>query len=256
VTTTDYNDRGEAWQVADPKATVKRAVFDDAGRVIQTIENYQSSGSGNDINKTTNFTYNGDGKLVTLTAINATTGNQVTTYVYGTTLSNSDVASSQLLRAVIYPDSTDSPNPLSGTDHVEYRYNRLGERKQLKDQRGTVHDYEYDKLGRLIHDRVTLPTGSSIDNAVLRISRTYEVRGMLASITGYNAATGGSVVNQCVFTYNDFAQLTKEEQAHSGAAGTGTPAVQYSYADGGSNTIRPTAITYPDGRELNFAYGD
>jgi hypothetical protein len=79
---------------------------------------------------------------------------------------------------------------------------------------------------------------------------------MLASITGYNAATGGSVVNQSVFTYNDFGQLVKEEQAHSGAVGTATPSVQYAYADGASNTVRPTAITYPDGRELHFDYGD
>jgi hypothetical protein len=48
----------------------------------------------------------------------------------------------------------------------------------------------------------------------------------------------------------------KEEQAHSGAVGTATPSVQYAYADGASNTVRPTAITYPDGRELHFDYGD
>ncbi len=256
VTATDYNDRGEPWQVTDPKATVKRAEFDDAGRLTQTIENYHSSGSGSDINKTTNFTYNADGNLATLTAINADTGNQVTTYVYGTTLTHSDIASSQLLRAVIYPDSSDSPNPLSGTDHVEYGYNRLGERKQMKDQREVIHDYEHDKLGRLTHDRVTLPSGSAVSNAVLRISRTYDFRGMLASITSYDAASGGSEKNQCVFTYNEFAQLIKEEQAHGGPVVSGTPAVEYEYADGADNHIRPTSITYPNGRDLTFDYGD
>jgi len=31
--------------------------------------------------------------------------------------------------------------------------------------------------------------------------------------------------------------------------------VQYSYADGSSNTIRPTTITYPDGRVITYDYG-
>ncbi len=256
VTTTDYDDSGNAWQVTDPKGTVKRAEFDQAGRLTGTIENYQASGSGSDINKTTQYAYNTDGDLGTLTAVNATTGNQVTTYVYGTTLTDSDVASSRLLRAVIYPDSSDSPNPLSGTDHVEYAYNRLGEKKQMKDQRGVVHAYEYDKLGRLAHDRVTLPSGSAVDNAVLRVSRTYEFRGMLAKITSYNSATGSTIVNESAFTYNEFAQLQVEGQAHGGAAGSGTPNVQYGYVGGTGNTIRPTNITYPDGRGLNFDYGD
>ncbi len=34
-----------------------------------------------------------------------------------------------------------------------------------------------------------------------------------------------------------------------------TANVQYSYADGSENQIRPTRTTYPDGRELNLDYG-
>jgi YD repeat-containing protein len=34
-----------------------------------------------------------------------------------------------------------------------------------------------------------------------------------------------------------------------------TPKVQYGYASGSANTIRPTAITYPDGREITYDYG-
>src|SRR4051794_21217148 len=34
-----------------------------------------------------------------------------------------------------------------------------------------------------------------------------------------------------------------------------TPVVQYGYANGGSNTIRPTTMTYPNGRVLTFDYG-
>jgi RHS repeat-associated protein len=54
----------------------------------------------------------------------------------------------------------------------------------------------------------------------------------------------------------DFAQLTQSYQAHDGEVNTGTtPKVQYSYADGSSNTIRITGMTYPNGRNLVDDYG-
>ncbi|MBI1310777.1 hypothetical protein GC176_05665 [bacterium] len=34
-----------------------------------------------------------------------------------------------------------------------------------------------------------------------------------------------------------------------------TPSVQYGYADASANTIRPTSLTYPDGRSLTYSYG-
>jgi hypothetical protein len=40
--------------------------------------------------------------------LNATTGDQMTRYVYGTTLADSFIARSDLLRAEIYPDSDDT----------------------------------------------------------------------------------------------------------------------------------------------------
>jgi RHS repeat-associated protein len=256
VSTTSYNDRGEVWQTTDPKSTVKRATFDDMGRLTQTIENYQSSGSGSDLNKTTNFTYTPDGGLATLTAINATTGNQMTTYLYGTTLTDSNIVTSNLLSAVVYPDSTDTLNPLSGSDHVSYAYNAVGERKKMRDQRGTVHEYEFDKLGRLRHDRVTTP-GSGVNTLVRRVTRAYEFRGLLQSVKSYdNSSTSlGVVLNETRFTYNEFMQLSSDEQAHDNAVTGGTPAVGYVYADGSDNRIRPETLTYPSGRDLHFDYG-
>jgi len=34
-----------------------------------------------------------------------------------------------------------------------------------------------------------------------------------------------------------------------------SPKVTYSYADGSANTLRPTSVTYPDGRVLTYDYG-
>jgi len=98
-------------------------------------------------------------------------------------------------------------------DRIEYRYNRQGERIEKKDQNSTVHAYEYDALGRVIHDRITA-VGSGVDSAVRRISTTYEVRGQVATLTSYDSATVGSgnVVNQVTFEHDDAALLAKEYQ--------------------------------------------
>ena len=68
----------------------------------------------------------------------------------------------------------------------------------MKDQNETVHTYIYDHLGRLTEDRAAVAAGSGIDEAVLRIERTYEVRGMLETITSYD---GGHGHNLCATGY-------------------------------------------------------
>jgi hypothetical protein len=93
---------------------------------------------------------------------------------------------------------------------------------------------------------------------VLRISRTYEPRGMVATISSFDNATPGSgtVLNQCALTYNAFRQLTQEQQEHSGAVTGSSANVQYGYASGtgSTNYIRPTSVTYPNGRVISFIY--
>ena len=62
--------------------------------------------------------------------------------------------------------------------------------------------------------------------------------------------------NPAISLLRDFVQLTQSYQAYSGAVNTGTtPQVQYSYADGSSNTIRITGMTYPNGRNVVDRYG-
>ena len=251
VTTTAYNTRGEAYQSTDPKAVVTQYTFDDSGRTTDQIDD---QGAGK-LNRETQFAYNADDRLVTLTAKNAVTGDQITRYCYGTTLSDSDLASNDLLRSTIYPDSSDI-DP-SGTDQVKLAYNRQGAIKLQTDQAGTVHALDYDKLGRLSHDRVTT-FGTGVDQTVKRITRSYQVRGLLQNITSYDNATvgSGSVVNDVQYIYNTFSQLTTEYQSHSGAVNTGTtPKVQYAYASGSANQVRLTSVTYPNGQVNTYDYG-
>jgi YD repeat-containing protein len=132
--------------------------------------------------------------------------------------------------------SNKSRTPAAGYDRVEYKYNRQGEVVELKDQNGTVHQYEYDKIGRRKLDRATT-LGTGIDDDVLRLEWAYEDRGMLQKVTSYDATSAGNVVNQVELAYNGFGQLTDDKQSHGGLVQTGTPKVQYSYADGSAGLL-------------------
>ena len=67
VTSTEYNDRGEAWKTTDPAGHVTKTVCDDAGRVISTIQNFSGSGSyysaSPDQNINTTIEYNEHGQF-------------------------------------------------------------------------------------------------------------------------------------------------------------------------------------------------
>ncbi len=83
---------------------------------------------------------------------------------------------------------------------------------------------------------------------------------MVEKITSYDAATGGSVVNESVFEYGDTALLEKEYQEHAGAKDGSTPCVGYNFdtsASAGEFTkgLRPTSLRYPDGRLVHSTYG-
>jgi RHS repeat-associated protein len=250
VTGTVYDDAGRESEVTDPKAIVDRTLYDAANRKTSTIENVVQGGTNPDQNRTTEMTWTADNQLKTLKAKNNETGDQTTTWVYGTTLSDSDVARNDLLRAKEFPDKS------GPSDRVEYKYNRLGEVREIKDQIGTVRVLQYDKLGRELHDRVTT-LGSGVDGAVRRISRTYDVRGLLAKLTSWNNAAVGSggIVNENEYVHNGFGLLTSEAQSHSGAVTGSTLKVQYAYTNGAANHARRTSITYPDNTVLTLNYG-
>src|SRR5207248_6235164 len=75
--------------------------------------------------------------------------------------------------------------------------------------------------------------------------------------TSYNAASGGSIVNQVERAYNGLSQLFIEYQANSGAVNINTtPKVQYAWNElgGGANNSRFLSMTYPNGRVLNYNY--
>ncbi|MDB5293544.1 MAG: repeat-associated core domain protein [Phycisphaerales bacterium] len=249
VNQTTYDASGRIGLASDPAGITAKTSYDAAGRVTQTVEDY-STGSGH-LNRTTNYAYTLDNLVATLTAVNTATGDQTTTYAYGTTLSDSGVARNDLLHYVDFPDS------VSGSDRITYTYNRLGQQASITDQRSNVRTLCYDKLGRLTDDGAAVTTGT--DSSILRISATYEVRGMLQTLTSFDNATpgNGTPKNQVQFDYNDFGQLVTEWQEHGGVKGGSTLNVQYGHDSGssGSNEIRLNALTYPNGRIITYSYG-
>lgn len=259
VSSAAYDITGMVYTTTDPAGMVTQFLYDAAGRKSSVTENYggstviSSCTSSDDTNRVAEFAYTADGELATVTAVNARTGNQTTTYTRGTTLTESSIATSFLLRFVDYPDSTEGPG---GTDSVAYTYNRQSELTSLTDQRGCVHEYVYDLLARLTNDCVTT-LGSGVDGTVLQLAVSYEVRGLVSHLTSYNDATPGSgtIVNDVALTYNSFAQLVTDAQSHSGAVGVGSPQLEYEYEDGSANTIRPIALIYPNERKITIAYG-
>jgi RHS repeat-associated protein len=269
VTTIGYNDAGEAFQTIDPAGREDRQFFDAAGRSLRSVQNYVDGIvdiDHPDEDVTVETSYGPDGQLLTLVAKNPATGDQVTRYVYGTTLTDSEIARSDLLRAEIYPDSDDTADPLGDGpdevyDRIEHRYNRQGQRTETKDQNETVHAFDYDKLGRRIHDRVT-SLGGGVDGTARRISTTYDVSGLVEGVATYDdsAVGSGNVRNELVFEYNDLGMPVKEYQEHAGVQDGNTLYVQYDYdttASGGVFThgLRPISMRYPNGRRIHLDYG-
>ena len=90
-----------------------------------------------------------------------------------------------------------------------------------------------------------------------RLEVAYDTAGRPFRYSSYDAATGGTVVNQVEQAYNGLGQLVTEYQAHAGVVNPSTtPKVQYASSEmaGGANHSRPVSLTYPNGRVLTATY--
>jgi YD repeat-containing protein len=255
VSSTAYNAAGWVDTTTDPRGIVTKDYYDNLGRVTKTIEDYTDGTVTNNTNKTTEYTYDGDGHTLTVQADLVSGAYEKTQFVYGvTTAGGSGLNSNDILAAEKYPDPS-SGNP-STTSQETYTANALGQRLTVTDRDGNVHTYSYDVLGRQTSDAVTT-LGSGVDGAVRRLQTAYDTQGNAYLVTSYDAASGGNVVNQVEDVFNGLGQLTGEYQSHSGAVNTSTtPEVQYSYTlmSGGANNSRLTSITYPNGKVLTYNY--
>jgi RHS repeat-associated protein len=255
TTTYGYNAAGWASDETDPNGITTQTSYDNAGRVVQTIADYTVvDGVGgtptDDSNQTTDYTYDGDGNVTSMTAVMppdspGATPDQTTQYTYG----GSGTDSNDLLSSINYPDPTTGAASTSPSQTETYTYDALGETTGYTDRNGTTHQYSYNTLGQLVSDQVTA-FGAGVDQTVSELGYTYNDAGLLQTATSYGP--GGSVLNQVQDTYDGFGQLASEAQSHSGAVTDSTPTVGYTYDD--SQGDRITSMTYPDGRTLDYNY--
>jgi YD repeat-containing protein len=187
VALTHYNSAGRPYRAIDNLGRINETQFDDAGRVIKTIQNYANgtvAETDTDQDVTVDYQYDSGGRLVTMTAYNAkgSAGGvqlQATKYLYTSAVNGS------WQTAAVYPDSDDvlSQNQTTKVwtittdngDHVSTQYDRLDRTTTTTDQLGVVHDYTFDSAGRLAADTAT-SFGSSgiVDGSIRRIGSSYD----------------------------------------------------------------------------------
>jgi RHS repeat-associated protein len=257
-TTYGYNSAGWVSLVTDPRNIQAQTTYDNLGRTTQTIEAYTDGTPTPNTNRTTQYTYDGDGNLLTRTALLSATQAQTTQYVYDGGVA-SLVKSFDLLTKIQYPDKNSGSPSTASADQESFTYNALGETASFTDRNQTTHTYTYDVLGRRTADAVTI-TRADVDTAVQRLETAYDTGGRPSRFTSFSAASGGSLINQVQETYNGLSQLTSEAQSHIGPVVAATPKVQYAYSEmaGGANHSRLVSMTYPNTapvRVLSENYG-
>jgi RHS repeat-associated protein len=246
-TTTVYNSNGTVGEMQAPKVDggnpLKTGyIYDQAMRKTADIKNATVSPANlataqRDNDLYTQSTYSA-GRLkdvwVDLDGDGTQNGSdQVTTYTYGTTKSTtsgtSRIKSKQLLDNVLYPAQGFAGETIDDQS-TYYAYNAQGQKIYQKDNNGTVLEWTYDNLGRVTVETVSA-LGTDIDGAVRRKETVYDSRGMVSTVTQYDATTSGSATDQVLYKYDDWGNLTDYRQDNDGVvAGSGNDYdVYYTY---------------------------
>jgi RHS repeat-associated protein len=228
-----------------------------------------------DVNQVTEYQYDAVGRVIQQIAVappnsdgTAVGDNQVTQYVYADQLAEWNYYNNALLVATIYPetgglhtsidqwgalDTVDQYGTPQTLDAVTYTYNANGSIQTMTDQRGVEHQYSYDVLGRFTLDSVQHlgDTNQNVEDSVRAIGTTYDDLGRVASVISYLGwTTSSAVVNQVIYTYDDWGNVQTSTQIQ-GASGP-SETVTYGY-----NTLdRRVSVTYPDNRVVTYTYND
>jgi len=240
--------------------------------MVAEIRNYDSgvnSGnpSGSDDNVTVRYVFT-NGLMTSLMAdVPGSEDDQTTKYFYGTLNGEpaaSEIATGHVLRGVIYPDSANGADEAADfdtddADAVTFAYNRQGEQVERKDQAGNVFATFRDDSGRPI-DLKWNNVADDFDDAVQRISRSYDALGRPSLVTQHTEPTSGSVVDQVGYTYDGWGNVSVFAYDRDSAIDAGGSDDEYlisygwSKATGGRNTVRKTGATFPSGNVISYTY--
>ncbi len=261
LTENTWGNDGALQDVVDPKGLALRVLYDDAGREVATVKNYvngtPTSVTGED-DVYTRLVYT-DGLSTKLWVDFDGDGvqdsnDQVTIYTYGTVkgtaAGDSKIATGHLLKTVAYPDSGAS------TDVISYAYNAQEEEIWKKDQAGNILENELDGAGRQTSHKVST-LASGFDGGVRRIQTAYTTLSLVEAVTCYDAATGGSAVNEVKYAYDGWGNVTSFKQDRDGTVGASgfyEVAQTWEKATNGRNTVRKASTTLPSGAALTYRY--
>ena len=185
--------------------------------------------------------------MQTITAVNPTTGNQTTEYMYGvSTATGSAIDSNDIVSATRHPDPT--TGAASSSEEESTTVDALGRTITATDRNGTEHEYTFDALGRFVSDEVTT-LGSGVDGSVMKREVAYDGQGNAYLFTSRDG--NGAVVNEVLRQFDGFGNVTREYQEANGAVTGSTKFVKYDYTVVG-NSSHLTKITYPDGYEVDY----
>jgi hypothetical protein len=209
-----YNLAGWVSEVHDRRGIIDKTSYDMLGRVTETIENYNDGQPSPDSDRKTQFAYNGSDNVTMLIAVLPGVNQyQKTEYVYGVgSAYGSNVESNEILRLIKYPDKSSGDPSTAAADQESFKYNALGDVKELTDRNATTRQIVYDTLGRVTTDKVTA-LGLGVHDAVLRLDTAYDSGGRPFRFTSCRLATnctGGDLVNQVEAAFNGLEQLATE----------------------------------------------
>jgi RHS repeat-associated protein len=222
---------------------VKQIFYNALGRITQTLENPVAGGTASDENVEIQCSYDGVDNELTIIAVNPTTGNQITKYLY------EDSYNASLQTSAIYPDSSDTNS--SGTDQVKNTYYLDGNIKTQTDQNGNVRTFSYDFYRRPITDTVTT-LGNNVVGTVRKLALSFTTRGALEKVTSIDSTN--AILNEVRYEYDSNLKLKKLQQSHSGAVTTSTPFLEYSYDAAHDNRL--SGVVYPHGKVLTYSYNN
>ncbi|MBL9153551.1 MAG: hypothetical protein JNK37_13740 [Verrucomicrobiales bacterium] len=175
---------------------------------------------------------------------NPATGEQVTEWLFSTTLATSGVARNDLVSGKVWPTG----------ESESYLFNRQGNVIERTDPNGSVRQFTYDKLGQPLDDAATT-VAAGVNATMRRVSTAYNNRGQRDTVTTYSDTSGTAIINQVKFTYNAFNLMTADKQEHTGTVTGSTPSVSYTYSNGSGNVLRRESVTTPSGTQVDHAYG-
>jgi YD repeat-containing protein len=250
-----FDEAGFLFESTDPEGHVTRREYDNLGRLVRTVENYDDGTPGpGDLDRVRETDYNSMSQVTRRrTWMTDADDIQETEWVYGVVKGsrpNSEIASNNLVKTILHPDPVDGTPSESAADQETRAYNAQGEVVYYVDRNGTVHEYDFDALGRRTADRV-IDFGEGLDQSadrIVEIQSDYDALGRMTSIRSYKEVDQAlEVANEVQLDYNGFGQMTRSWQEHTGAVSGSSLFVDYTFskATGGDPISRLSEIN-PD----------